>query len=162
MSIWNLVYTSSRQCHTSSQSFITVGSPWPTLQPRMGQCNFLHLWHQKLYRAFRFSTLWPISCSYPRHSQLTRHSLMLANGRIRQSLTALVCCSRMRRLHTIIYMARYSQLMQHGGCRCRVYYIIYLAPAHLQPSWWGSSVGAYPEYRNLFCTVEVWEWTNIK
>ena len=31
-----------------------------------------------------------ILCSYPRHSQLTRHSLMLANGRIRQSLTALV------------------------------------------------------------------------
>ena len=56
----------------------------------MGQCNFLHLWHQKLYRAFRFGTLWPISCSYPRHSQLTRHSLMLANGHIRQSLTALV------------------------------------------------------------------------
>ena len=56
----------------------------------MGQCNFLHLWHQKLYRAFRFGTLWPISCSYPRHSQLTRHSLMVANGRIRQSLTALV------------------------------------------------------------------------
>ena len=51
---------------------------------------FLHLWLQKLYRAFRFGTLWPISCSYPRHSQLTRHSLMLANGRIRQSLTALV------------------------------------------------------------------------
>ena len=52
---------------------------------------FLHLWPKKLYRAFRFGTLWPISCSYRRHSQLTRHSLMLANGRIRQSLTALVC-----------------------------------------------------------------------
>ena len=51
---------------------------------------FLHLWPQKLYRAFRFGTLWPVSCSYPRHSQLTRHSLMLANGRIRQSLIALV------------------------------------------------------------------------
>ena len=51
---------------------------------------FLHLWPQKLYRAFRFGALWPVSCSYPRHSQLTRHSLMLANGRIRQSLTALV------------------------------------------------------------------------
>ena len=51
---------------------------------------FLHLWPQKLYRAFRFGTLWLISCSYPRHSQLTRHSLMLANGRIRQSLTTLV------------------------------------------------------------------------
>ena len=56
----------------------------------MGQCNFLNLWHQKLYSAFRFGTLWPISCSYRRHSQITRHSLLLANGRIRQSLTALV------------------------------------------------------------------------
>ena len=71
------------------QIFITVGSPWPTLQPRMGQCNFSSFM-AKLYRAFRFGTLWPISCSYPWHSQLTRHSLMLANGRIRQSLTALV------------------------------------------------------------------------
>ena len=48
---------------------------------------FLHLWPQKIYtgRAFRFGTLWPISGSYPRHSQLTEHSLMLANGCIRQS-----------------------------------------------------------------------------
>ena len=53
--------------------------------------SVMHLWPQKLYRAFRFRTPWLISCSYPRHSQLTRHSLMLANGRIRQSLTALVC-----------------------------------------------------------------------
>ena len=90
ISIWNLVYTSSRQCHTSSLSFITVGSPWPTLQPRMGQCNFSSFMASKSYGVFRFGTLWPISCSYPRHSQLTRHSLMLANGRIRQSLTALV------------------------------------------------------------------------
>ena len=50
--------------------------------------SVMHLWPQKLYRAFRFGTPWLISCSYPRHSQLTRHSLMLANGRIRQSLTA--------------------------------------------------------------------------
>ena len=55
---------------------------------------FLHLWPQKLYRAFRFGSLWPISCSYPRHSQLTRHSLKLANGCIRQSLTALVLFMR--------------------------------------------------------------------
>ena len=54
------------------------------------QFFFIFLWLQKLYRAFRFGTLWPISCSYPRHSQLTRHSLMLANGHIRQSLTAFV------------------------------------------------------------------------
>ena len=51
---------------------------------------FLHLWPQKWYRAFRFGTRWQISCFYPRHSQLTRHSLMLANGCIRLSLTALV------------------------------------------------------------------------
>ena len=51
---------------------------------------FLHLWPQKLYRAFRFGTLWLISCSYLRHSQLKWHSLMLPNGCIRQSLTALV------------------------------------------------------------------------
>ena len=70
--------------------FITVGSPWPTLQPRMGQCNFSSFMASKIYRAFRFGTLWRILCSYPRHSQPTRHSLMLANGRIRQSLTALV------------------------------------------------------------------------
>ena len=64
---------------------------------------FLHLWPQKLYRAFRFGTLWPISCSYPRHSQLTRHSLMLANGRIRQSLTALV--------HIVLPQAKFLYLV---------------------------------------------------
>ena len=71
------------------KSFITVESPWPTLLPRMGQSNFSSFMDQKLYTAYRFGTLRPISCSYPRHSQLTRHSLMLANGRIRQSLTPL-------------------------------------------------------------------------
>ena len=40
ISIWNLLYTSSRQCHASGKSSITVGSPWPSLQPRMGQSNF--------------------------------------------------------------------------------------------------------------------------
>ena len=58
------------------------------------EVSVMHLWPQKLYRAFRFGTPWLISCSYPRHSQLTRHSLMLANGRIRQSLTALVISSQ--------------------------------------------------------------------
>ena len=72
--------------------FITVGSPWPTLQPRMVNVIFLHLWPQKLYRAFRFGTLWPISCSYPRHSQLTRHSLMLANGRISREAVSDCSC----------------------------------------------------------------------
>ena len=41
-------------------------------------------------RFTRMGSPWPTSCSSPRHSYLTRHSLMLANGRIRQSLTALV------------------------------------------------------------------------
>ena len=80
----------------------------------MGQCNFLHLWHQKLYRAFRFGTLWPISCSYPRHSQLTRHSLMLANGRIRQSLTALVISSRWFWFEKAIWLALKAALSLRG------------------------------------------------
>ena len=37
--IWNLVYTSSR-CHTSSSSFIPIGTLWPTLQPKIGQSFF--------------------------------------------------------------------------------------------------------------------------
>ena len=73
--------------------FITVGHPDLLYSQEWVNVIFLHLWPQKLYRAFRFGTLWLVSCSYPRHSQLTRHSLMLANGCIRQSLTALVISS---------------------------------------------------------------------
>ena len=87
----------------------------------MGQCNFLHLWHQKLYRAFRFGTLWPISCSYPRHSQLTRHSLMLANGRIRQSLTALVVYGWLWKSPWIIYLWLYIYPFLHACVtKCQV------------------------------------------
>ena len=82
----HLVGSATHEIRVSSQS----GHPDLLYSQEWVNVIFLHLWPQKLYRAFRFGTLWPISCSYPRHSQLTRHSLMLANGRIRQSLTALV------------------------------------------------------------------------
>ena len=82
----HLVGSATHQVWVSSQSShpdLLYSQEWVNV-------IFLHLWPQKSYGVFRFGTLWPISCSYPRHSQLTRHSLMLANGRIRQSLTALV------------------------------------------------------------------------
>ena len=85
ISIWNLAVPHIKW-RVSSQS----GHPDLLYSQEWVNVIFPHLWPQKLHRAFRFGTLWPISCSYPRHSQLTRHSLMLANGRIRQSLTALV------------------------------------------------------------------------
>ena len=37
ISVWNLVYTCSRWCYTSSSSFILIGTLWPTLQPKIGQ-----------------------------------------------------------------------------------------------------------------------------
>ena len=39
ISIWNLVYTCSRWCYTSSSSFILIGTFWPTLQPKIGQSH---------------------------------------------------------------------------------------------------------------------------
>ena len=39
ISIWNLVYTCSRWCYTSSSSFIPIGTLWPTLQPKIGQSH---------------------------------------------------------------------------------------------------------------------------
>ena len=82
----HLVGSATHQVRVSSQS----GHPDLLYSQEWVNVIFLHWWPQKSYGVFRFGTLWPISCSYPRHSQLTRHSLMLANGRIRQSLTALV------------------------------------------------------------------------
>ena len=38
-SVWNLVYTCSRWCYTSSSSFIPIGTLWPTLQPKIGQSH---------------------------------------------------------------------------------------------------------------------------
>ena len=47
ISIWNLVYTFSRWHDMSSLSCITIGSLWPSLQPKVGQTYFLQSWpHQ--------------------------------------------------------------------------------------------------------------------
>ena len=40
ISIWNLVYTFSRWHDISSSSCITIGSLWPSLQPKVGQTHF--------------------------------------------------------------------------------------------------------------------------
>ena len=53
ISVWNLVYKSSRWCHMSSSSFIPIWTLWPTLQPKIGQS---HLSAFKLYRGLRFGT----------------------------------------------------------------------------------------------------------
>ena len=82
----HLVGSATHQVRVSSQS----DHPDLLYSQECVNVIFLHLWPQKSYGVFRFGTLWLISCSYPRHSQLTRHSLMLAYGRIRQSLTAFV------------------------------------------------------------------------
>ena len=40
ISIWNLVYTFNRWHDMSSLSCITIGSFWPSLQPKVGQTHF--------------------------------------------------------------------------------------------------------------------------
>ena len=47
ISIWNLVYTFSRWHDMSSLSCITIGSLWPSLQPKVGQNHFLQSWPHK-------------------------------------------------------------------------------------------------------------------
>ena len=47
ISIWNLVYGFSRWHDMSSLSFITIGSLWPSLQPKVGQTQFLQSWPYK-------------------------------------------------------------------------------------------------------------------
>ena len=47
ISIWNLVYTFSRWHDMSSLSSITIGSLWPSLQPKVGQTHFLQSWPLK-------------------------------------------------------------------------------------------------------------------
>ena len=47
ISIWNLVYTFSRWHDISSLSCITIGSLWPSLQPKVGQTHFLQSWSHK-------------------------------------------------------------------------------------------------------------------
>ena len=45
--IWNLIYTFSRWHELSSLSCITIGSLWPSLQPKVGQTHFLQSWPHK-------------------------------------------------------------------------------------------------------------------
>ena len=40
ISIWNLVYITSGQCHTLRWSFITIEFLWPTLEPKMCRSIF--------------------------------------------------------------------------------------------------------------------------
>ena len=47
ISIWNLIYTFSRWHDMSSLSCITIGSLWPSLQPKVGQTHFLQSWPHK-------------------------------------------------------------------------------------------------------------------
>ena len=47
ISIWNLVYAFSRWHDMSSLSCITIGSLWPSLQPKVGQTYFLQSWPHK-------------------------------------------------------------------------------------------------------------------
>ena len=47
ISIWNLVYAFSRWHDMSSLSFITIGTLWPSLQPKVGQTQFLQSWPYK-------------------------------------------------------------------------------------------------------------------
>ena len=47
ISIWNLVYAFSRWHDMSSLSFIKIGSLWPSLQPKVGQTQFLQSWPYK-------------------------------------------------------------------------------------------------------------------
>ena len=54
ISIWNMVYTQSRKCHTSSH--ITIRSLWPTYSQKWVTVIFLHIWPQQWYRALGFGT----------------------------------------------------------------------------------------------------------
>ena len=47
ISIWNLVYTFSRWHDMSSFSWITIGSLWPSLLPKVGQTHILQSWPHK-------------------------------------------------------------------------------------------------------------------
>ena len=48
ISIWNLIYTFSEWHDISSLGFITFGSHWPSLQPKVGQTSVLQSWPHKL------------------------------------------------------------------------------------------------------------------
>ena len=56
ISVWNLVYTCSMWCYTSSSSFIPIGTLWSTLQPKIGQSHLSAFMALKSYRGLRFGT----------------------------------------------------------------------------------------------------------
>ena len=56
ISVWNLVYTCSRWCYTSSSSFVRIGTLWPTLQAKIGQSHLSAFMALKSYRGLRFGT----------------------------------------------------------------------------------------------------------
>ena len=56
ISIWNLVYTFSRWHDMSSLSCITIGSLWPSLQPKVDQTNFCNHGLIKQDKFFKFGT----------------------------------------------------------------------------------------------------------
>ena len=56
ISVWNLAYTSSGWCHTSSSSFIPIWTLWPTLQPKIGQSHLSAFMALKLFRGLWFGT----------------------------------------------------------------------------------------------------------
>ena len=56
ISIWNLVYTFSRWHDMSSLSFITIGSLWPSLLPKVGQTHFCNHGLINQDKFFKFGT----------------------------------------------------------------------------------------------------------
>ena len=66
ISVWNLAYTSSGWCHTSSSSFIPIWTLWPTLQPKIGQIIYLHSWPpnyieaSNLVNTLKYWVSWPL------------------------------------------------------------------------------------------------------
>ena len=60
ISVWDLPYTFSGWCHTSSSSFIPIWTLWPTLQPKIGQSHLSAFMALKSYRGLRFGTHTPI------------------------------------------------------------------------------------------------------
>ena len=56
ISIWNLVYTFSRWHDMSSLSCITIGSLWPSSQPKVGQTHFCNHGLINQDKFFKFGT----------------------------------------------------------------------------------------------------------
>ena len=63
ISIWNFVYTFSRRHDMSSLSCITIGSLWPSLQPKVGQLIFRNHGLINQDKFFKFGT--QVACCIP-------------------------------------------------------------------------------------------------